>query len=131
MYNTLMSASWLYARNYIGIAVLLYYTLSSTRSAGLFATNKAKPSIAQRSTVRRKYWQMHADILPDFDLAIQPRFTAENVNKSLPPFLYSSLIKMIHENIFFKLPNPVRTLDTFIAVPKEILTLGMCIRDRI
>ena len=78
-------------RNYIGIAVLLYYTLSSTRSAGLFATNKAKPSIAQRSTVRRKYWQMHADILPDFDLAIQPRFTAENVNKSLPPFLYSSL----------------------------------------
>ena len=79
-------------RNYIGIAVLLYYTLSSMRSAGLFATNKAKPSIAQQSTVRRKYWQMHADILPDFDLAIQPRFTAENVNKSLPPFLYSSLI---------------------------------------
>ena len=71
------------ARNYIGIAVLLYYTLSSTRSAGLFATNKAKPSIAQRSTVRRKYWQMHADILPDFDLAIQPRFTAENVNQIL------------------------------------------------
>ena len=38
---------------------------------------------------------MHADILPDFDLAIQPRFTAENVNKSLPPFLYSSLLLLI------------------------------------
>ena len=86
---------WTQTRNYIGIAVLLYYTLSSTRSAGLFATNKAKPSIAQRSTVRRKYWQMHADILPDFDLAIQPRFTAENVNKSLPPFLYSSLVFVV------------------------------------
>ena len=57
------------------------------------ARHKAKPSIAQRSTVRRKYWQMHADTPPDFDLAIQPRFTAENVKKSLPPFLYSSLCR--------------------------------------
>ena len=46
---------------------------------------------------------MHADILPDFDLAIQPRFTAENVNKSLPPFLYSSLVTGINgENIIYR-----------------------------
>ena len=82
------------------MAVLVYYVMSSTRSAGLFAPNKAKPSIAERSTVRRKYWQMHADTPPDFDLAIQPRFTAENVNKSLPPFLYSSLATL-KKNIFF------------------------------
>ena len=53
------------SRNYIGMAVLVYYVMSSTRSAGLFAPNKAKPSIAERSTVRRKYWQMHADTPPE------------------------------------------------------------------
>ena len=55
---------------------------------------------------------MHADILPDFDLAIQPRFTAENVNNSLPPFLYSSLQKMIGTYILFEHPATVFGLTT-------------------
>ena len=77
------------------MAVLVYYVMSSTRSAGLFAPNKAKPSSAAIDGQTQILANARGHSAGDFDLAIQPKFTAENVKKSLPPFLYSSLLLMI------------------------------------
>ena len=65
----------------------------------------------------------------DFDLAIQPKFTAENVKKSLPPFLYSSLSEYITQYMdgMMQLSNTQEGLKGSEAHHEELLGTKSCL----